>query len=162
MNIFPRGLATFVGLYRSTRVDLFRLLGGRLLNLNGGRPIGLCHIHRDCPKVAVGVARSNRYAGLFTRRDWDHPAVDQYRHAKRCVGISGIDLFHFLFGFFLTRRSRTDSKKNKFTLNVIADDRVIEEKDRGAGEPLQFYTGSERLLCEVVSLSVEKNKVPAI
>jgi|SRR5215468_2494456 len=114
------------------------------------------------PKLPLESRARMVTLGLFTRRDWDHPAVDQYRHAKRCVGISGIDLFHFLFGFFLTRRSRTDSKKNKFTLNVIADDRVIEEKDRGAGEPLQFYTGSERLLCEVVSLSVEKNKVPAI
>ena len=54
---------------------------------------------------------------------------------------------------------KADSKKNKFTLNVIADDRVIEKKDRGAAEPLQFYTGRGRLLYEVVIFAVEKSKV---
>jgi len=54
---------------------------------------------------------------------------------------------------------KTDAKKNKFTLNVVADDRVIEKKDRGVAEPLQFYTGRNRQLCEVVIFTVEKNKV---
>jgi hypothetical protein len=54
---------------------------------------------------------------------------------------------------------KADAKKNKFTLNVIADDRVIEKKDRGSAEPLQFYTGRNRQLYEVVIFTVEKNKV---
>jgi hypothetical protein len=54
---------------------------------------------------------------------------------------------------------KADAKKTKFTLNVIADDRVIEKKDRGAAEPLQFYTGRNRQLYEVVIFTVEKNKV---
>jgi hypothetical protein len=54
---------------------------------------------------------------------------------------------------------KADAKKNKFTLNVVADDRVIEKKDRGAAEPLQFYTGRDRQLYEVVIFTVEKNKV---
>jgi hypothetical protein len=54
---------------------------------------------------------------------------------------------------------KTDPKKNKFTLNVNADDRVIEKKDRGVAEPLQFYSGRDRLLYEVVIFTVEKNKV---
>jgi len=54
---------------------------------------------------------------------------------------------------------KTDAKKSKFTLNVIADDRVIEKKDRGVAEPLQFYTGRSRQLYEVVIFTVEKNKV---
>ena len=54
---------------------------------------------------------------------------------------------------------KADAKKNKFTLNVIADDRVIEKKDRGVAEPLQFYTGRNRQLYEVVIFTVEKNKV---
>jgi hypothetical protein len=54
---------------------------------------------------------------------------------------------------------KADAKKSKFTLNVIADDRIIEKKDRGAAEPLQFYTGRNRLLYEVVIFTVEKNKV---
>ena len=54
---------------------------------------------------------------------------------------------------------KADAKKNKFTLNVIADDRVIEKKDRGSAEPLQFYTGRNRQLYELVIFTVEKNKV---
>ncbi len=54
---------------------------------------------------------------------------------------------------------KVDPKKGKFTLNVIADDRVIEKKDRGVAEPLQFYTGRNRQLYEVVIFTVEKNKV---
>jgi hypothetical protein len=54
---------------------------------------------------------------------------------------------------------KADAKKNKFTLSVLADDRVIEKKDRGAAEPLQFYTGRDRVLYEVVIFAVEKNKV---
>lgn len=54
---------------------------------------------------------------------------------------------------------KADAKKGKFTLNVIADDRVIEKKDRGVAEPLQFYTGRNRQLDEVVIFTVDKNKV---
>lgn len=54
---------------------------------------------------------------------------------------------------------KTDPKKNKFTLNVSSDDRVIEKKDRGVAEPLQFYSGRDRLLYEVVIFTVEKNKI---
>jgi hypothetical protein len=54
---------------------------------------------------------------------------------------------------------KADAKKNRFTLNVIADDHVIEKKDRGVAEPLQFYTGRNRQLYEVVIFTVEKNKV---
>ena len=54
---------------------------------------------------------------------------------------------------------KVDPKKGKFTLNVVADDRTIEKKDRGVGEPLQFYTGRDRNLYEVVIFTVDKNKV---
>jgi hypothetical protein len=54
---------------------------------------------------------------------------------------------------------KSDQKKSKFTLNVIADDRTIEKKDKTLMEPLQFYTGRDRLLYEVVVFTVEKNKV---
>ena len=54
---------------------------------------------------------------------------------------------------------KADAKKNKFTLSVITDDRIIEKKDRGAAEPLQFYTGRNRQLYEVVIFTVEKDRV---
>jgi DNA repair exonuclease SbcCD ATPase subunit len=53
---------------------------------------------------------------------------------------------------------KTDPKRGKFTLNVSADDKTIEKKDRNVSEPIQFYTGRDRMLYELVIWSVEKNK----
>ncbi|MGH9809832.1 MAG: hypothetical protein ACRD9W_21715, partial [Terriglobia bacterium] len=54
---------------------------------------------------------------------------------------------------------KVDPKKNKFTLNVIADDKTIEKKDRTINEPLQFYTGRDHTLYELVMFSADKNVV---
>jgi hypothetical protein len=54
---------------------------------------------------------------------------------------------------------KIDVKKSKFTLNVIADDRTIEKKDRTLNEPLQFYTGRDHMLYELVVFSADKNSV---
>ncbi|HEV8523614.1 MAG TPA: hypothetical protein VGQ71_03880 [Terriglobales bacterium] len=54
---------------------------------------------------------------------------------------------------------KTDAKKGKFTLNVIADDRTVEKKDRTVYEPLQFYTGRDRQMYELVVFNVDKDKV---
>ena len=54
---------------------------------------------------------------------------------------------------------KADRKKGKYTLNVMADDRTIEKKDRNVNEPLQFYTGRDRMLYEVVVNLVDKNKI---
>jgi hypothetical protein len=54
---------------------------------------------------------------------------------------------------------KVDGKKGKFTLNVMADDRTIEKKDRTLYEPLQFYSGRDRFLYEVVVMSADKNKI---
>jgi hypothetical protein len=54
---------------------------------------------------------------------------------------------------------KVNPKKSKFTLNVLADDRTIEKKDRTMFEPLQFYTAKDRRLYELVVFTAEKNKV---
>jgi len=54
---------------------------------------------------------------------------------------------------------KTDQKKGKFTMNVTSDDRTIEKKDRTVAEPIQFYSGREHLLYEMVVWTVDKNKV---
>lgn len=54
---------------------------------------------------------------------------------------------------------KTDPKKSKFTLYVLAEDKKIEKKDRTINEPLQFYTGRDRSLFEVVINSMDKNSV---
>lgn len=52
-----------------------------------------------------------------------------------------------------------DPKRGKYTLNVVADDRLIEKKDRTMFEPLQFYTGRDRRLYELVVFTVDKSKI---
>jgi multidrug efflux pump subunit AcrA (membrane-fusion protein) len=54
---------------------------------------------------------------------------------------------------------KTDPKRGKFTLNVIADDSTIEKKDKNKNEPIQFYTGREHMLYEMVIWTVDKSKV---
>ncbi|HEY3625329.1 MAG TPA: hypothetical protein VGL00_03560 [Terracidiphilus sp.] len=55
---------------------------------------------------------------------------------------------------------KTDSKKSKFTLIVYADDKRYEKKDRNLNEPLQFYSGKEPGLYEIVVNSISsKNQV---
>ena len=53
---------------------------------------------------------------------------------------------------------KSDAKKGKFTLNVTSDDKTIEKKDRNVSEPIQFYSGRDHLLFELVIWTVDKNK----
>ncbi len=53
---------------------------------------------------------------------------------------------------------KTDAKKGKFTMNVTSDDKTIEKKDRNVSEPIQFYSGRDHLLFELVVWTVDKNK----
>ncbi|MGH9513011.1 MAG: hypothetical protein ACRD2U_12845 [Terriglobales bacterium] len=53
---------------------------------------------------------------------------------------------------------KTDPKHGRFTLAVTSDDRTIEKKDRNVSEPIQFYSGRDRLLYELVVWSVDKKK----
>jgi chromosome segregation ATPase len=55
---------------------------------------------------------------------------------------------------------KTDQKKNKFTLNIVADDKNYEKKDRNVNEPLQFYSGKDPALFEIVVNSIgSKNQI---
>jgi DNA anti-recombination protein RmuC len=55
---------------------------------------------------------------------------------------------------------KADPKKSRFTLVVYADDRSYEKKDRNVDEPLQFYSGKDPALYEIVVNSIPgKNQV---
>jgi chromosome segregation ATPase len=54
---------------------------------------------------------------------------------------------------------KLDNKRGKYTLDVSADDRNIEKKDKNLDEPVQFYTGKNPVLFEVVVNSMDKNSV---
>jgi chromosome segregation ATPase len=53
---------------------------------------------------------------------------------------------------------KADAKRGKFTLNVTSDDKTIEKRDRNIAEPIQFYSGRDHLLFELVVWTVDKNK----
>ena len=56
--------------------------------------------------------------------------------------------------------TRTDPKKNKYSVNVIADDKLTEKRDRGINEPVQFYTSKGgRLPYELVVNQVNKDQI---
>ena len=57
--------------------------------------------------------------------------------------------------------SKTDPKKSKYTMTVLADDKSIEKKDKTAGEPVQFYVkGTGRYSpYEIVVFDVGKSQV---
>jgi len=53
---------------------------------------------------------------------------------------------------------KSDAKRGKYTLNVTSDDKTIEKKDRNVNEPIQFYTGRDHMLYELVVWTLDKNK----
>src|SRR5215472_295757 len=57
--------------------------------------------------------------------------------------------------------NKSDQKRSKYTMTVLADDKSIEKKDKTAGEPVQFYVkGSARLSpYEIVVFEVGKNHI---
>lgn len=50
----------------------------------------------------------------------------------------------------------TNTKKNQFTINVLADDKNFEKKNRSVNEPIFFYTGGTRAALELVVNKVTK------
>lgn len=55
--------------------------------------------------------------------------------------------------------TKTDPKKFKYTMTVIADDKTIEKKDKTADEPVQFYIRNVPKPYEIVVFDVTKDKV---
>jgi DNA repair exonuclease SbcCD ATPase subunit len=57
--------------------------------------------------------------------------------------------------------NKTDTKRSKYTMTVLADDKSIEKKDKTAGEPVQFYVkGTARYApYEIVVFEVGKNQI---
>ena len=54
---------------------------------------------------------------------------------------------------------KTDPKKNKYTVEVMADDKLTEKKDKNVNEPLQFYTSKARQPYEIVVNQVAKDQI---
>lgn len=55
---------------------------------------------------------------------------------------------------------KADAKRSKFTIVVYSDDKEYEKKDRNLNEPMQFYSGKDPQLFEIVVNSVSaKNTI---
>jgi DNA repair exonuclease SbcCD ATPase subunit len=54
---------------------------------------------------------------------------------------------------------KTDPKKNKYTVDVMADDKLTEKKDKNVNEPVQFYTAKARQPYELVVNTVAKDQI---
>lgn len=54
---------------------------------------------------------------------------------------------------------KTDPKRNKYTIELLADDKKTEKKDKGVNEPVQFYTAKARQPYELVVNQVNKNEI---
>jgi DNA repair exonuclease SbcCD ATPase subunit len=54
---------------------------------------------------------------------------------------------------------KTDPKKNKYTVEVMADDKLTVKQDKNVNEPVQFYTSKARLPYELVVNQVQKDQI---
>lgn len=52
-----------------------------------------------------------------------------------------------------------DPKKNKYTVEVMADDKLTEKRDKSVNEPVQFYTTKARQPYEIVVNQVQKDLI---
>ncbi len=62
-------------------------------------------------------------------------------------------------GDILLQLKKADPKKNRYTVEITADDKRTEKKDKGVNEPVQFYTSKARQPYEVVVNEVKKDHI---
>jgi hypothetical protein len=54
---------------------------------------------------------------------------------------------------------KTDIKRQKYTVDLISDDRRIEKKDKNTNEPVQFYQKGFRIPTEIVVNQIMKDRI---
>ena len=62
-------------------------------------------------------------------------------------------------GDIMMMLKKTDQKRNKYTVDVIADDKKVEKKDKGLAEPVQFLVAKARQPYEIVVMEVKKDVI---
>ena len=110
----------------------------------------------DATKNSIQMARSEM--GTLIARN--HDEIDQLRHMGQR------DYFEFTVqrkggatkvGTIQVELRDTNLKKNQYTINVLADDKSFEKKNRSVNEPIFFYTGGSRQALELVINKVAKS-----
>src|ERR1700732_2106843 len=111
----------------------------------------------DVTKNNLQMARSEM--GTLIARN--HDEIDQLRRMGQR------DYFEFTVtrkagaervGSVEVQLKDTNTKKNQFTINVLADDKSFEKKNRSVNEPIFFYTGGTRAALELVVKKVSKTQ----
>jgi hypothetical protein len=54
---------------------------------------------------------------------------------------------------------KADLKQNRYTIELYADDKRVEKRDRHINEPVQFYVSQSRLPYEIVVNEVKKDQI---
>jgi hypothetical protein len=62
-------------------------------------------------------------------------------------------------GAVSVRVNKVDVKRNKYTVTLLVNDRVIEKKDKTLLEPVQFYLPDSRHLLEIVVFQMQQNRI---
>jgi len=109
----------------------------------------LMAVKRDLSSTNSVIARNHDELVLLEHKgDRNYYEFTLTKGVKKPVGTVSLEL------------KKTDAKKNKFTLNILADDKNYEKKDRNVNEPLQFYSGKDPMLFEIVVNSISsKNTI---
>ena len=55
--------------------------------------------------------------------------------------------------------AKTDEKRQKYTIQLVSDDKMVEKKDKTAFEPVQFYQQGFRMPTEIVVQQVSKDRI---
>lgn len=62
-------------------------------------------------------------------------------------------------GDIMVELKKADTKHNRYTIQVVADDKRVEKKDKTVNEPVQFYTSKSRQPAEIVVNEVRKDTI---
>lgn len=54
---------------------------------------------------------------------------------------------------------RTDPRRQKYTVNLVVDDKTVEKKDKNVYEPVQFYQEGFRAPTEIVVNKIERDRI---
>jgi hypothetical protein len=62
-------------------------------------------------------------------------------------------------GDIIVRLKKADVKRNRFTIELVADDKKVEKKDKNINEPLQFYVAKAQQPYELVVNEIKKDQI---
>jgi hypothetical protein len=142
------------GLASSVKADLATKASADDVNKLNGDVTGVKG-DLDATKNNLQMARSEM--GTLIARN--HDEIDQLRRMGQR------DYFEFTVtrkggaqrvGSIQVELKDTNTRKNQFTINVLADDKNFEKKNRSVNEPIFFYTGGTRAALELVVNKVSK------